>query len=177
MSDKVSKQSSAQEKQLSKISELLKGNFQGQNEKMTSFQNLMIEYQNITDALREGNSSYKAFVIQQTENVFELVRSFKQSQGTVLKALTGVIQNVVNQESILIESHHKVQKDFISFVQILDPANLINQFKCQIVNKQQADLFDSLNQQDLESAENQPPVITELYEDDLVGGGGSAPTK
>jgi hypothetical protein len=29
MSDKVSKQTSSQEKQLSKISELLKGNFQG----------------------------------------------------------------------------------------------------------------------------------------------------
>jgi hypothetical protein len=44
MNEKVSKQTSGQEKQLSKISELLKGNFQGQNEKMTSFQNLMIEY-------------------------------------------------------------------------------------------------------------------------------------
>jgi phage-related protein len=65
---------------------------------MTNFQNLMIEYQNITDALREGNSNFKGYVMQQTENMFELVRSFKQSQQTVLKAITGVIQNVINQE-------------------------------------------------------------------------------
>jgi hypothetical protein len=79
--------------------------------------------------LREGNSSFKAYVIQQTENMFELVRSFKQSQQTVLKALTGVIQNVVNQEQLLIDSHHKAQKDFYTFVEILDSSNLVNQFK------------------------------------------------
>jgi len=33
-----------------------------------------------------------------------------------------------------------------------------------------------LNQQDLDGAD-QPPIVTEIYEDDLVGGGGSAPKK
>jgi hypothetical protein len=51
--EKIAKQTASQEKQLVKISSLLSSNQQPQNEKVNSFQNLMIEYTNITDTLKE----------------------------------------------------------------------------------------------------------------------------
>jgi hypothetical protein len=66
--EKIAKQTASQEKQLVKISSLLSSNQQPQNEKVNSFQNLMIEYTNITDTLKEQYGNFKTYMITQIDN-------------------------------------------------------------------------------------------------------------
>jgi hypothetical protein len=73
-----------------KISSLLSSNQQPQNEKVNSFQSLMIEYTNITDTLKEQYGNFKAYVISQIDNQQTQIKAFKALQNGFIKNLVGV---------------------------------------------------------------------------------------
>ena len=60
-----------------------------------------------------------------------------------------------------------MQKEFTSFVDVLDVQNLISQFKCQLINKHQVEFLDSESPEREESPGEIPPVdertVTEMF--------------
>lgn len=100
---------------------MLSSNVQGQqNEKLGNFRMLMIEYQTLTENLKENYQNYKNFVLYSLDASHELILQYKEQQKLAVRALSQVFQNLCTQEQSFVDLQQGIQRDFSGFVDIID---------------------------------------------------------
>ena len=58
----------------------------------------MVEYQTLTENLRDNYTNFKNFILYSLDAEFELIKNFKSQQQYVIKALASVIQSITSSE-------------------------------------------------------------------------------
>ncbi|CDW77825.1 gram domain-containing protein [Stylonychia lemnae] len=177
--EKTGKQTLQFERQLVKISQQLSQNFSNKNDdrQNTQFQALMIEYQQLTDVLKETYNNFKAMLLLSIDQQYELVKTFKDSQITHIRQIYGVVCGLTSFEETFLNNQQQLNKDFLQYVKIMDTDNIYEQFKCQIMNKHQIEFVQQQQEKDIEQINSYTgsKINDEFNEDQSVRSQGQQP--